>query len=56
MQWKAAGHNAGSDDTPNEVMIKAIKAHNFTAVELATLITKYGADKLISYIDDQLED
>ena len=56
MQWKAAGHNAGSEDTPNEVMIRAIKAHKFTAVQLATLITKYGADRLISYIDDQLED
>lgn len=56
MQWKATGHNAGLEDTPNEVMIKAIKAHKFTAVQLATLIAKYGANKLISYIDDQLED
>ena len=56
MQWKATGHNVGLEDTPNEVMIKAIKAHGFTAVQLATLIAKYGANRLISFIDDQLED
>ena len=56
MQWKATGHNAGVESMPNEIMVKAIKNYGFTPVQLATLISTYGADKLIGYIDDQLED
>jgi hypothetical protein len=55
MQWKAAGHNADKTDTPNDLMITAIKNSGLRPEQIAGLITNYGSDKLIEYIDDQLD-
>lgn len=55
MQWKAAGHNADKTDTPNDIMVNAIKDSGLRPEQIAGLITNYGSDKLIKYIDDQID-